>query len=223
VDKGVQRFFEQCADAGSPNCAVAVAGQSGKQLQNTFDAFLQNLDYTQAKQVRDAFYKVLYFQSATAFKDFATTLSKYYKDSSTIRRRALTRRQLEWKPDYAEIKTELAISGITCGDVVQRFKGSRDNFKKWLATYEKTSKYGGDIAISLLYQCSVWTVDAREKFTGAFSGIRTKNPILFLNGQYDPVTPLLSAQNSAAGFVGARVLQSSGVGVSVGTLIITYI
>lgn len=208
------RFFEQCAEAGSSNCAVAVAGQTGRQLQATFDTFLGKLSYDQAKSVRDAFYKVLYFQKATAYTDFAKVLSGYYSNPGSISKRSLSRRQLDWDPEYEEIKTELALSGITCGDVVQRPAGSASNFKNWLSIYQRTSKYGGDIAISILYQCSVWTVNAKEKYTGSFSGVRTKNPVLFLNTQYDPVTPLISAQNSAMGFVGARVLVSSGVGVS---------
>jgi hypothetical protein len=209
-----------CAEAGISGCAVAVNGQSGKQLKDTFDTFLGTLEYFQSKFIRDAFYQVLYFREPNAFTRHATMLKRYYGNPSTIGKRSLDTRQSDWKldanyKDESDTKTKLAISGITCGDVVQRFQGSPENFKTWLATYEKTSKYGGDIAISILYQCSVWTVDAKGKFTGAFNNIKTKTPILFLNSMYDPVTPVISAKNSAAGFVGARVLLSSGVGVSI--------
>ncbi|KAL5119967.1 hypothetical protein ACEQ8H_002065 [Pleosporales sp. CAS-2024a] len=218
VDNGVKHFFDLCADAGPSDCAVAVNGQTGKQLQDTFDNFLDTLDYSQAKMIRDAFYQVLYFREAQAFSNFATLLAKYYNDPTTIKKRSLDKRQSDWKLDANykddESKTKLAISAITCGDVVQRYQGSPENFKTWLDIYKKTSKYGGDIAISLLYQCSVWTVDAKEKFSGAFRGITTRHPILFLNSQYDPVTPVISAKNSATGFVGSRVLLTSGVGVS---------
>lgn len=207
-----------CAEAGTSGCAVAGNGQFDKQLQDTFDKFLATLDYMQAKSISEAFYQVLYFREPNAFIRHAILLKKYYNNPSTIQKRSLDKRQSDWKLDTNykddETKTKLAISGITCGDVVQRYNGSPENFKTWLATYMRMSKYGGDIAISLLYQCSVWTVDAKEKFIGAFSGIRTKNPILFLNSMYDPVTPVISAKHSAAGFVEARVLLTSGVGVS---------
>jgi hypothetical protein len=147
----VARFFEQCAEAGSPSCAVAVADQNGRQLQATFDTFLSQLAYDKAKQVRDAFYNVLYFKSATAYSDFAKVLSGNYDNPDSIKKRSLTSRQLDWDPEYKNIKTELALSSITCGDAVQRPTGSTTNFKSWLSLYQRTSKYGGDIAFSLLY------------------------------------------------------------------------
>ncbi|KAH8732206.1 hypothetical protein GQ44DRAFT_754759 [Phaeosphaeriaceae sp. PMI808] len=209
-DKGVARFFEQCAEAGPSNCAVAVGKQSGKQLQATFDNFLTKIDYDASFALRDAFFKALYDPST--FKAYATKLSGWYKSPSTISKRSFGKRQLDWKPDAATVSTPIALSGISCGDVVQRFAGSVANYKKWLALYEKTSKYGGDQAIINLFGCSVWVANAKEKFTGSFSNIETKTPILFLNTQYDPVTPLISAQNSAMGFKNARVLVSSGLG-----------
>ena len=213
-DRAVARFFELCAAADPANCDVAEAGKTGQQLLDTFDAFLSKVGYDQAKTVRDAFQPILYLPSPTAYKEFATKLSGFYKDPRTINAGPVERRQLDWTPNYVENNTDLALTGITCGDVVERPIGSEANYKSWLAIYEKTSKYGGDIAINILFSCSVWAYDAKEKFTAPFSNIRTKNPILFVNTQYDPVTPLISAQNSARGFVGARVLVSSGVGVS---------
>lgn len=211
-DRAVARYFELCATANPANCAVSEAGKTGQQLLDTFDAFLLKIGYDQGKLVRDVFQPVLYDPSS--YKAFAANLSRFYKDPRTINPAPVQRRQLDWTPYYVENKTDIPLVGITCGDVVERQMGSEANFKSWLAIYEKTSKYGGDIAINILYSCSVWAYDAKEKFTGPFSNIRTKNPILFVNTQYDPVTPLISAQNSAKGFVGARVLASSGVGVS---------
>ncbi|KAF2828912.1 alpha/beta-hydrolase [Ophiobolus disseminans] len=212
VDSAARNLFNQCAEAGPQFCAVAVAGQDGKQLQDTFDSFLAKRNYAQSKQLRDALFTTLSYSSLTAFVDFAKSLAGYYKDPTTLGKRSLATRQLDWKPDYTPVRTDFAIAAIACGDVIQRFQGSRENYKRWLAEYEAVSKYGGESAITLLYLCSVWTVDAKEKFTGAFSGIKTKHPILYVNTQYDPVTPLASAQNSSAGFIGSRVLQSSGVG-----------
>lgn len=207
-DRAVARFFDLCAAANPSNCAVSEVGKTGQQLLDTFNAFLARVEYDQGRQVRDQFQSALY--AGSKFKAFAADLSGFYKTPPPVQRR-----QLDWSPyNIVEDKTDIPLTGITCGDVVEKNVGSEVNFKRWLDIYNSTSKYGGDLAISILYSCSVWAYDAKEKFTGPFSNIRTKNPILFVNTQYDPVTPLISAQNSAKGFVGARVLVSSGVGVS---------
>lgn len=214
VDKSVRHFFDLCAEAGPTNCALAVSGQSGSQLQRTFDAFLMTLEYYLARLVRQAFFDALYFPEPKAFKNFATVLSGYYKDVNSIRKRSEQKRQLDWTPTSAPGSTSLILPAITCGDVVERFQGSPENFKKWLSEYQMVSKYGGDLIVNILFQCSVWKVNAKERYMGTFRGIRTRTPILFLNGEYDPVTPLISARNASDGFVGSRVLSTSGVGVS---------
>jgi hypothetical protein len=52
---------------------------------------------------------------------------------------------------------------------------------------------------------------AKERYWGNFS-TRTKTPILYINGEYDPVTPLENAYNASAGFAGSVVLSHSGYG-----------
>ncbi|KAH7078174.1 hypothetical protein BKA63DRAFT_593574 [Paraphoma chrysanthemicola] len=213
-DRAVRRFFDQCAEAGPEFCAVALAGQNGAALLKKYDDFLAKINYGPGRQLRQEFQDALYLKNATHWTLFAKRLDHYYTDASALGKRSLSKRQsaLDWQPDYEPIDTDLAITGISCGDVITRYAGSPENFKSWLSIYQRTSKYGGDIAINLLYSCSTWQVNAKERFAGTFSGIKTLKPILFLNSQYDPVTPLISAQNSAMGFVGARVLVSSGVG-----------
>jgi hypothetical protein len=215
VDKSVRHFFDLCADAGPADCAVAVTDRSGAQLQQTYDAFLMTLDYDRAKLVRKAFFDALYFGEPIAFTNYAKVLSGYYKDTSTIKKRSDEKRQSDWNPESVPASSSSTLSAITCGDVVERYQGSPENFKKWLIEYQKVSKYGGDLLVDILYQCSVWTVDAKDRYMGLFRSIQTKTPILFLNSEYDPVTPLISARNSSDGFVGSRVLSTSGVGVSI--------
>lgn len=212
------RFFDLCAEAGPANCAVAVAGQTGDQLRQRYDNFLSNLTYAQSYVVRDRFFDNLY--SPSTFKNQAVTLRTYYNNTARIPRRSLNRRadddDDEWKPTQSgEAETDMALAGITCGDWIAKPEASVETFKEWRDIWRKTSKYAGDSALlSTLYQCSLWENDAKEKFTRPFTNIKTKNPILFVNTQYDPVTPLISAQNSSAGFINSRLLVSSGGGVS---------
>jgi pimeloyl-ACP methyl ester carboxylesterase len=56
-----------------------------------------------------------------------------------------------------------------------------------------------------------WKMPAKEQFYGEFKA-KTKNPILYVNGEYDPVTPLVAAQRASKGFEGSRVLSHGGYG-----------
>lgn len=214
-DTAVANLFNQCADAGPKFCDIAVNDSDGKTLQATFDAFLGKREYAQAKLVRDALSTTLGFPNPIAFREFTTTLAGYYKDPASIGKQAAQKRQLDWKPDNDTASGgDLSLLAISSGDVVNRVPGSTANYQKWLAEYEAVSKYGGDIAIFNQLFSSTWLVQAKEVYKGPFSGIKTRHPILFVNTLYDPVTPLVSARNSSAGFVGSRILVSSGVGVS---------
>jgi hypothetical protein len=224
-DKAIARFFDLCAEAGPANCAVAVAAQTGAQLKQRFDSFLSNLTYAQSYVVRDRFFDILY--NPLSFRNQAVNLRNYYNNTARIPRRSLNSRadgdedEDAWDPiDSAYGDTDTALAGITCGDWIVKPAASVASFKEWLGIWQSTSKYGGDQALlTTLYQCSLWKNDAKEKFSGSFTNVKTKNPILFINTLYDPVTPLISAQNSSAGFIGSRLLVSTGGGVSTTVLV----
>lgn len=58
---------------------------------------------------------------------------------------------------------------------------------------------------------SRWKMPAKERFYGEFKA-KTKHPILYINGEYDPVTPLNNARRASKGFEGSVVLAHSGKG-----------
>lgn len=58
---------------------------------------------------------------------------------------------------------------------------------------------------------SRWKLPAKERFSGNFTA-QTKHPILYVNSEYDPVTPLVAAQRASKGFEGSAVLPHSGWG-----------
>ncbi|KAF2820200.1 alpha/beta-hydrolase [Ophiobolus disseminans] len=220
VDNAVAHFFDLCAEAGPSNCVVGVTGQKGFQLLQTFENFLRNLTNAQSYFIRYRFATNL--QNPSSFKAQASILRHYYNDSSSIPTISSYKlvdagddtRSDEWNPeDSAKPKTGQAVLGITCGDLIVRPAGSVAKFREWSNIFETTSKLSGDHEfLGLLYQCSLWKNDANEKFIGSFTNLRTKNPILYVNTKYDPITPLLSAQNSSAGFIGSRLLVSTGTG-----------
>lgn len=57
-------------------------------------------------------------------------------------------------------------------------------------------------------------MNAAERFTGEFKNINTSYPVMFVNGAYDPITPLSGAWRAASAFKGGRLLVHKGHGVS---------
>lgn len=221
VDAALLHFFQTCVEAGPDYCTLAREGYSGQQLRDEFFTFLHTVkntsDYLKDeggnlvhrniyKQISSEVYDGL--RGPTGWPELAGKLYSYYQylnfSSGHMKR--------EIDLTATSIKVPMALNAITCGDW-DDIPGNITDFENWLALYQKRSKFGGDQAlIHILYQCSLWQVNAKEKFNGTFTNIKTKTPILFVNNPYDPVTPLISAQNASSGFVDSRVLQHIGVG-----------
>lgn len=56
-----------------------------------------------------------------------------------------------------------------------------------------------------------WKMPAKERYYGNFTA-KTNHPILYVNGEYDPVTPIAAARSASKGFEGSVVLAHSGFG-----------
>jgi hypothetical protein len=65
--------------------------------------------------------------------------------------------------------------------------------------------------ISKLCPCAEWKMTAKERHEGDFKA-KTNFPILFVNGEYDPCTPLSSAFDISELFEGSVVLTHAGMG-----------
>jgi hypothetical protein len=217
TDDAFRHYFDLCAKAAKGNCAWAEDNKDGAQLTAKFDDFLATLTDEQSTVVRTKFFLMLYHPSQ--FKSFSSDLQGWKASPSMIPlRNAISdkdkRDKFEVK-EYAKESTPEAISGIQCSDKITRFPyGSPENFKKWQEEYRAVTKYAYDTSGNNDLQCSVWKTTAKERFDVPQSGIDTANHILFVNTAYDPVTPLISAVNSAKSFTKSLVLKSSGVGVS---------
>lgn len=59
-----------------------------------------------------------------------------------------------------------------------------------------------------------WPFKAKGGYAGDFTNIKTRNPVIFVGNTFDALTPLVSAQNASAAFVGSAVLEHGGYGVS---------
>ncbi|KAL8789720.1 MAG: hypothetical protein Q9213_000970 [Squamulea squamosa] len=103
-----------------------------------------------------------------------------------------------------------ASQGIRASDVTLR----TDNLTSLLPLFDEfyaTSRISGDALSSPTLSYAQWPFRAKGGYTGNFQ-VKTKNPILFIGSDVDPVTPLASARNASAGFDGSVVLQHEGYG-----------
>lgn len=106
-----------------------------------------------------------------------------------------------------------AIIGIKCSDNLAPAQGL-DEVLPGVKARRELSRIGGDIADVSALQCARWGMPAKERYSGDFQ-VATAHPVLFVNTQNDPNTPLVSAKNMSAGFEGSVVLEQAGYGVSV--------
>lgn len=102
------------------------------------------------------------------------------------------------------------VSGITCPDWPLRVT-SPSELEGLLALQEPMSSFVESVA-SDYWVCHVWPFESAERYQGPFEGIETKFPVLFINPTWDPITPLVSAQNSSATLVNSVLLEHRGKG-----------
>ncbi|KAL8994483.1 MAG: hypothetical protein Q9169_005556 [Polycauliona sp. 2 TL-2023] len=76
-----------------------------------------------------------------------------------------------------------------------------------------TSRLLGDFFATLPPSYRDWPFKAKGAYLGDFKA-KTRNPMLFVGGALDPLTPLPNAYNASAGFDGSVVLEHGGYGVS---------
>lgn len=103
-----------------------------------------------------------------------------------------------------------SIDGIRCGDSLIRISSAEEYLDR-VKLQSTFSPSFSDVGFESTWACAAWRMEAREQYTGNYTA-KTRYPILFVNGEYDPATPLISARNASAGFEGSVVLQHSGYG-----------
>ncbi|KAK5172241.1 uncharacterized protein LTR77_003879 [Saxophila tyrrhenica] len=105
---------------------------------------------------------------------------------------------------------ENAILGIRSGDATFIANSTEEYLPQ--VEYQSTISPGfSDIAYWPLWISAQWRIPARERYWGVFKAT-TKTPILYINGEFDPATPLVNAYTSSKGFEGSVVLPHSGYG-----------
>lgn len=103
-----------------------------------------------------------------------------------------------------------AVLGIRASDAIFQANSS-DEYLPVVEQEAEVSKSFSDVYYVSLWASARWKMPAKERYWGDFRAT-TKNPILYVNGEYDPVTPIVGAYNGNSGFEGSVVLAHSGYG-----------
>ncbi|KAK5219066.1 hypothetical protein LTR99_006552 [Exophiala xenobiotica] len=220
LDSVVQGFYDGCV-ANPEECALAKEGQTSQDVSNAVDTFLATLRYSPIVVKMDddsmiiTYDKVKSFMFESMYRPaswpaVAVLLDLLVQGNSTGYVETLE--QMAQGGNGTDREAPDAFKGIRCGDVAFR-ADTLSAFDPFKDAVVPTSKWGGlDFGLDNIMQCAPWKMRAKEVYSGSWSDIRTRNPLLIIGNTYDPVTPLISARNNSAAFVGSVVLQHNGYG-----------
>ena len=112
---------------------------------------------------------------------------------------------------YPNNGVDASFGGIRASDVIVRT--NLTSIYPLIQKFFAKSQLLGDVFSLNLLTYVQWPFKAKGGYKGDFH-VKTRNPILLIGSDVDPVTPLVSARNASAGFEGSVVLQHGGYGVS---------
>ncbi|KAJ9611973.1 hypothetical protein H2200_003568 [Cladophialophora chaetospira] len=209
IDSALSGFIETCFNV-TDDCPLytLVQPESAQDLldainlvlaplaQNATSGLEAYLNFVSAKSI---FIEPLYFPRT--WPNFALSLVQIYtnttppSDNTTV-------------PKYGAASN--AVFGIRASDATFIANFS-DEYLPQERYQSSVSASFGDIGYYSLWVSARWSMHARERYWGDFN-VQTKVPILYVNGEHDPVTPLVNAYNGSSGFTGSVVLPHSGYG-----------
>ena len=211
-------FFSGCLAAPPGSCALARPNITAAALEQEILTLLETLKYTPLVDgssettsfidygvMKGAIITSLY--GPAYWPSLATALQGLLNNNGTALLNFVAA-----VSSGADLNLIEANAGIRCGDNSLRTNTLAEVLPVVEALYAKSFALGDAEAVVSL-TCSSWLLQAKERYQGGFHDIRTKNPLLLIGNTFDPLTPLVSARNASAGFVGSRVLQHDGYGV----------
>lgn len=223
ADKTFLAFAQECL-AHPTQCPLARAVPPGEPAQRLIEAvntmlLMLDLDAwgkgTHLYRVikNDIIYRSLYWP--TSWTDLGTKLIEYLAGNfSDLITDDIKPPSTEPAEDIFEYnKGSAAVFGTRCADAALRATNPDDLTPLLLQQAEVSSFADVNTATSLV--CAAWGIEAAERYEGNFMA-KTRHPILFVNGFYDPAAPAASAWNASRGFDGSAVLLHDGYGHGLG-------
>jgi pimeloyl-ACP methyl ester carboxylesterase len=219
TERAVSNLFDDCVKSGKDACSLADfhgKNTTGESLMQTFKekfevataANASEEEQTEAFVLKSTIFNKLY--SAPSYPEIASKIEAFFIGNKSDEDAAEPLAEPStWNPQltYANL-------AIACGDSSFRVDDPDDLFSMYQAQYSEGSF--ADVNIADRLKCAKWRFAAAEQIKlNKLRNVNTSNPILVVNGRYDPVTSLRSAWEVSTKFRGSRVVVHEGVGVSI--------
>lgn len=103
--------------------------------------------------------------------------------------------------------------GIRCGDNTKR-TGTLLDFEPIMDEFRSKTEWFPHLPENIMQAtCVQWPFQARELYDGDFN-VTTRNPVLMIGNEWDPVTPWQGAKNLSEGFTNSAAVKFKAFGVS---------
>ncbi|EAT86810.1 hypothetical protein HBH56_152190 [Parastagonospora nodorum] len=236
-DNSMRYFFRVCAEAGSKKCAFATDSTDADGLEKRFDALLSDLEREPLQSIdpkqpvpfiitRDRVVERVFswtYNPSRDFKHIAAVLAGLVEKNATIWNEAGRNTSRDAKPepepfDYTAAAFREAQRLITAIDAADRYPVKNvDNYLAVVERISKTGKWlGKDYAVgNPLFAAGMSILPPKSQTFPGFNKTKTLNPVLFVNPDADPATPLSSAQYMSNFFEGSAVVQQRSGGHTV--------
>lgn len=213
ADKAFSAFLEECL-ANERNCSLArhVNATRIEQMLDPINLFLQPLASDAATHDGMVAYMAaaqtihLLLYSPTTWPVLAEIIVQLLNETETVE--AGDASTSNATPAPYNLGAEWAVYGIRGSDALWR-PDTAEEYLPRVAYQTSTSSFS--FAYANLWPSARWKMDARERYAGNFS-TSTKHPILYVNGEFDPITPISNAYAASERFKGSMVLPHSGYG-----------
>lgn len=211
VDKGFAAFIDECWK-NREDCALVTAlnAVSKSDIWETMDAFIaataKNTTTVAGYNAYIAvlgviegrlYYPMQWPKLAQLLADMLTGKVEDSPRSST----GPTPKPYNHGPD--------AIDGIRCSDATFQVTDVEE-YLPILAQQLNHSK-GFGAFYNAVWPCASWKMSDKQQYRGDFK-VKPRHPILMVNGEYDPTTPISGAYNASSAFEGSVVLAHNGYG-----------
>ncbi|KAF5628779.1 tripeptidyl aminopeptidase [Fusarium tjaetaba] len=217
--KALYHFYDLCMAAPNNTC------HSATKLPKNRDEFLKVLDRVfmvctgvggglrrfKSLPLNAWFFLSLYGLQGYYMMDelIATALDGNRSNCPQVDLDPLAKSATPWNPQF-----ELAHLSTWCSDTTFRPE-TVEELLKFPPLHEGDQALDNPFYLTALLPrlvCSQWIHAAEPINLTSLSRVETKNPILLINGKYDPITPLGHARKISARFPGSQLVVGGGVG-----------
>ncbi len=231
TERAVVNFFTECVNAGPVLCPIAnytgpdtTSEDLHIEFAKVFQELIDEPVYLPDNYTPRPWYQPGGIPVYTVLKTLALVMSYQPIQFGTLLTIVDIALKRDWEQAFEILSLTLnttdpetpwnlgndAFHGIACGDAAFRADNPEDLYS-WTQAQTAAGSFG-DAFGSQMWPCAQWKFDAKERYNGPWTAINTSYPILFVNGNHDPITPLSGAYEASANFKGSRLVVQDGHG-----------